>query len=490
MAWRTVANTVLAASLVAVICVGLVPSTLQMMEKATEVTDFTWTCSKGWAMCAETARADGVLLAAGSAGNYLPAAQVSLADDIGHNLLLGVRAMILDQPVLPADCAQLNVVVTALGYMLVTLVLLASRFRVAALVFCVLLAVLAVPSFSGTSPHASHPGIAMFATVFCATAAAHAWSPKTKSVREAIARPIAQPASVAWMAVGFLFGALAAIIRSAIVLPIAAAMVATLGCIAWARAREGASRSLNAVSSAVVVGILVAGVGSAGWSLLRARDLVWDVPPAELVESHGLSHNLVIGIGVVENSLGVKWSDTCGWELARTVDPSVGYVTPAYYRCLWRVYGRLWLEHPREMARVYWEKSLGMLQQRAFGMIPMWAVLLTSAGMAITAMLPGMIRSSPTMPHFLLIVPACSLIGMYVLQGAVVHPDRQYWQPVEALALLCAAVTADMTACRLSNSVGAPGVSSGVPLQSTRFADSIAFLTVLGCSIVLAAKFL
>ena len=225
--------------------------------------------------------------------------------------------------------------------------------------------------------------------------------------------------------------------------------------------------------------------------MLRARDLVWNVPPAKLVESHGMSHNLVIGIGVVENSLGVKWSDSCGWELAKTANPTVGYVTPEYYRCLWRVYGRFWLEHPGEMARVYWKKLLGMLQQRAFGRsIPMWAVLLVSAGMAITAMSPVMIRCSPAIPHFLLVVPACSLIGMYVLQGTVVHPDRQYWQPVESLALLCAAVTVDMVACRLSNSVETRGASSGVELKWVRFTDSIAFTTALGCSIVVVAKFL
>jgi hypothetical protein len=77
---------------------------------------------------------------------------------------------------------------------------------------------------------------------------------------------------------------------------------------------------------------------------------------------HTIAHPLVMSLAVPPNPLsddeGIKWNDSVGWEIAKRVQPGVGYLGPEYESALYRYYFGLWRTRPRDMLRTYWVKLL------------------------------------------------------------------------------------------------------------------------------------
>ncbi len=75
---------------------------------------------------------------------------------------------------------------------------------------------------------------------------------------------------------------------------------------------------------------------------------------------HPIAHPMVLALATPENDLsrreGLKWDDLNGFEIARRVDPSVTYLSPAYERALTHYYVNLWRTQPWAMLAVYREK--------------------------------------------------------------------------------------------------------------------------------------
>jgi len=473
----------LSAATVVVLFVVALPAALGVLARAAGVREFTWSCSEAWAACAETARAEGVVLAARQGSALRPAADVSLGDDIGHNLFLGLRSMMHDEPLTPSECARFNVIVSCGGFLLVALMLVIARFRVAALLF-VGLGGLLIPESPGTNPHPSHPGVAMFALVFCVAAAARVWARRPESVCGALLHPRANIAGFWWQAVGVSAGMFAVLLRGAIMMPLAIATMATSLLAASAASRFVPSRNRQLWRPMAVTVIVLVAVANLGLVVLRVRDLVWQVPSTKQIESHGISHNLTIGLGVVDNKFGIKWADSCGWELAKRIDPNVGYVTRAYYEALWRVYWSLWRDDPVEMARIYYQKFLGMSSERAFGWIPLWLAAVLSVIIAWASIRRAGAAPAARSPHFLIALPSCILLLGFFAQGVLVNPSPNYWKPMEGLLLVCVALAIDMAVCRASKTVDpehAPFAERSLsPAVAT--SDRIAMLSIAVCA--------
>jgi hypothetical protein len=67
------------------------------------------------------------------------------------------------------------------------------------------------------------------------------------------------------------------------------------------------------------------------------------------IKSHGVWHNLFLGLGQLENSWGITWgSDYIGWDYAKKVNPSVIYQSDEYYEILKQEYIRYVKENPFE----------------------------------------------------------------------------------------------------------------------------------------------
>src|SRR4029453_10140462 len=94
---------------------------------------------------------------------------------------------------------------------------------------------------------------------------------------------------------------------------------------------------------ALVLGLALAAVATPR-AVVAARDAAFDMQPAKMVATHGLSHTLFLGLGFVENKWGIQYDDDYGEEVAA----KAGFVwcSPEYFRLMWKLYLERWAEDP------------------------------------------------------------------------------------------------------------------------------------------------
>ena len=429
-----------------VLLLVVLPAVSRAMDEARKCTEYSWSASRAWISCAETARAEGVWLAAKSGDLLIPAADVSLADDIGHNLLCEAVGITVHRPVVASDIAQINVALCAAGVMAMICLLLAAQFDVAALIIAwAAPQIIQAASTAGTSPHSAHPGLVLLALLLPIVAGALAQADKPASLCGMMATEHSALRERRWLLLSF-FAMICAILVRGAYLALAASALA--GCVLtglWLRNRSwrmGVRPSRQVLLTSMV---LLAIAMCTPTIILRTRDAIWPVAAAKHIESHGISHNLFIGLGAVDNSLGVKWDDGNAYEFAKKLDPSVEYVTARYYSLLWQQYFAFWREQPREMIAVYGQKCKALLSERAWGRLPLWSVGLLSLAMAVASCTRLGKRPAGPISHALVLVGACIMVLLLLLQGVATHFVRQYWAPIEILFALEIAVFADFT---------------------------------------------
>ena len=67
--------------------------------------------------------------------------------------------------------------------------------------------------------------------------------------------------------------------------------------------------------------------------------------------SHGIWHNLYIGLGFLENKWGIRWDDAIGFEHARRYDPKAIYPDPKHYVVMRKLYFKYLSEEPVEYVK-------------------------------------------------------------------------------------------------------------------------------------------
>ena len=92
-------------------------------------------------------------------------------------------------------------------------------------------------------------------------------------------------------------------------------------------------RKRLAFTAALSLGVLMA-YFSANIAI-GTRDLLFDVEPALRPTSHGISHNLFMGLGVKKNPWGIKWDDGATFnDHVKTVNANAIYASHEHYAIL------------------------------------------------------------------------------------------------------------------------------------------------------------
>ena len=445
-------NALVRVLLVLTIVGHFLPTAVQQMQIASRRSEWGWSASKAWAACAETARTEGVFLAKREGALLCPAADVSQADDIGHNLLSGIVARVAGRPLCPSDVAQINVAVVTLALAFMIALLVGCGWDVAALAVTAGSRLFFNSVTQGTGPHGAHTGVALLTLSFAVVTGAQllAWRPTSVCSQLRLGQP--PLASMWWALMAWTAAVIAIVIRAAFGIVLIAAIIGTVFAAWWVRSRTPGDLPRPRWSWRRVAGILLALalVVLAPNAILRVRDAIWKVEPARLIESHGLSHNLTIGLGAVPNTLGVKWKDEDGWRLAKELDPSVPYVSDRYYQLLWQRYFLFWRDQPWEMLRIYCSKAQELALQRAWGWLPLWVLALaavSAAGLCLTRYARSL---SPRLPHLVVIVPSAVMILMILMQGLATHHSEGYWRPLCGLFLTIGACLVDLFRCQVA----------------------------------------
>lgn len=153
----------------------------------------------------------------------------------------------------------------------------------------------------GTSPHWSYIGMVSLAAVLPLALLARA---------EGL---LGRRAAAAWIGAGLVFLACVALVRESIGIMGLLISLATL-CWSAVKARRSATKivSLLAVTALSFMAFTAPRLAGA------TRDASFDMVAAERLERHGLSHTLYLGLGFVENKLGLIYDDDFGYERARS----------------------------------------------------------------------------------------------------------------------------------------------------------------------------
>jgi hypothetical protein len=378
-----------------------------------------WSNTNVWLKAAECTRESGAWLSICIGDKLVPISEHALAEDPGHALLLGLFARLKDRNVTIVDVVRLNIVLNAAGLALLAGFLFTIRAYVVALV---LLALGGGVYFGwlGVSPHSGLIGVASMAAILPMALVAKEMGWVSRRVGYIV------------LALGLLTLSFTALIRGSIGSMGFVVSIGTLVAIGLARPRAN-----QRLLSLLVVGLLMLiTLLSPRW-VVMARDAIFPMEPAYRIQSHGTSHNLYIGLGVVDNQFGIRWDDSFAADEVKKVAPAVLYVSPEYYRILWRLYFARVLENPAEVVRIYLKKSGQVLEQRYPEWAPpLWSLLLVAIVLLRLARKRDSWRQVEFDQGSTIVIVALAFIGFFIAQGVAAHPDRQYAAPISVFVLL------------------------------------------------------
>lgn len=401
--------------------VGLLPFQIglhQSERQYSSVVKADWGTVEHWFESAECMRKTNAwLVVCAPDGRLIPLSDQSAADDPGHAFLLSLYAKVQDRPLTLVDVAKFNVAINFVGFVSIIGLLLWMRAYIA-LVIVVLLSA-AFQYSTGISPHPGFVGAATMASVMPLV------------LYKILVQPVTRWETTLLLLWGMLALGCAALLREPIGTMGFLISIATLLVLAWwrkPRPHRGAIVALALLS-------LLSWKTPHG--VLAARDALFDVEPAKLIQTHGIAHNLYIGLGVVENKFGIEWLDSSGSDAVARVDPKIPYVSEKYYRTLWQLYWQRVQEDPVEVLRIYTVKaSMMLLQPMPVVRLPLLMVVLGLVAMLVLGARGILDPGRQATGAWGVAALALAYILFFVLQGVLAHPGGDYALPIGAFSVM------------------------------------------------------
>lgn len=415
---------------------GLFAKTFGEAERYGYLTDIMpgdWGATNVWLDSTDCTVARGTWLALCEDSRLVPFSERAEADDPGHALLLQAWSAATGRRATLADVARLNTILNTVGLVALAGLLVALRAWLTALALLVL-----GPAeylfWMGTSPHWSFIGMASLAAVLPLALLARA---------EGL---LGRRAAAAWIAAGLLFLACVTLVRESIGIM---GLLTSLAAIAWSGFRECGVKTPRVKTSSTVARLAILAAVAALSFLsfdaprlaVAARDSAFDMPAAERIHRHGLSHTAYLGLGFVENSFGILYDDYFGYATARAHAPDIVLLSPEYFALMGKLYLARLMEDPIEVARIYAVKAGLMLERPTIHPGPPLGLVVAVAlahFLVLTAF--GWWRRIDFRQGLVVEVVALAFLGLFVAQGMVAMPSHMYILPVNAFVLVLAGV--------------------------------------------------
>lgn len=286
---------------------------------------------------AECARTTGKLLVLCDNGNLRPIVDENAGDDPGHALFLGIFAATTGHEVIITDVAILNAIINAVGLVALAALLWWLALPLASTTFLAL-GPFVTSAFYFSSQHTAQFGATCLAMVAPIIILAMIPFEKRKS-------------HIFWLIGAILCLALASLLRQSLGLMGLVASLIALGYNLLTR-----PKTLQNIAFYVVVLAALCTGYKAPMLVLEARNFAYNLSLSAQMETHGIWHNLFIGLGAVPNPFGIEWLDDNGYAHAKAIDPSVQYISKHYYDVLKGAYFNIVYQHPIEVLRIYAEK--------------------------------------------------------------------------------------------------------------------------------------
>lgn len=399
--------------LLAALMLFFVPAFLLSLNKAGKL-EHSWSSAAIWVKSADCARTTKAILAICQGERLLPIADLSAGDDPGPPLVLDLYAALSGAVVTENDVSRVNTILNYVG--LVGLAGLLFRLRLPFLSFLVLTvgAVIANKHHS-LGPHPGHLGVACLVALLPLAI---------------LGIPSTGPSRTSWwlwMIAGLLGLAVGMVFREAIGLMGGGAALLALGvsyfCSLMKMRHVGLAHLVVVVTTVLTI--------LTPYSILRARDAVFDIAPSTRMEQHGAWHNLYIGLGVVENPFGIVWNDDDGVRAVKEVSPGTLYLSAEYYSILKRKYFEIVLHHPIEVITIYLKKVMKALT--TYNMI---YLLIVVFGVFAWARLSLVRYSAGWSSYDAVFSVSAVFVATFLGQAALFHYTELYLFPVKIFLVL------------------------------------------------------
>ncbi len=379
-----------------------------------------------WLLSAECMRQSGVWLAVCEKNELYPIANYAPADDPGPALLLGIMARVKNKTVSLVDVARVNIIINSLGLLIVCTLMMATGSHAAALLMLALGPVVFY-AWNTLTPHPVVTGAVCFALLFPLTVLLlnrRLLSVVTGRVLLILSLPLLGVAALLREPVGMM------------------GLIAGMGVLAfdWLAVH----RKKKLLSTLILAAMVVLACKTPRF-VLMLRDIAFPVHGTAQIQTHGMSHTLYLGLGVVDNKFGIRWDDADGEAAVKAVDPTVSYASEKYFQLLWQLYWQRVQEDPIEVMKIYVKKALQILRQ-AFPQsgIPLFVLLAGTVVVWLFATHRNLWSRLDYHTCPVMLSVCCLFTGFFVLQGTVAHPDRQYSYPIGVFVLIIIAMLLEL----------------------------------------------
>jgi hypothetical protein len=381
-----------------------------------------WSSAEIWMQSADCARTTGAILVLCRDGKLVPIADYSAGDDPGQALALGIYAILTQKALRQNDISRMNSTLNYVGLVLLAALLFCLRLPIISLLVLTGGAVIA-NQFHSLGPHPGHLGVACLAAMLPLSIVG---LPAVSDSRRLF---------WIWVVVGAIGLGVAMLFREAIGL-----MGIVVGLIAVGASyfstiakRRGALIAHLGLIGAVLLGLVVPQL------VLGVRNLAYHIAPSGRMEQHGAWHNLYIGLGAVKNPFGIEWLDDNAVQTVKKIDPSIKYLSKAYYDTLRREYFRIVISHPAQVAVIYLQKLWIALNVYAT-----WLIVLILAAIAVWARRRIRSTAKGWTSYDAVLVVSAGFAALFLAQAMLINFTTLYLFPIKLFLLLGAGATLEL----------------------------------------------
>jgi hypothetical protein len=293
-----------------------------------------------WIEAAECFKKSGVIVAMCDAeGKHLqPAEDATIADDRGHGVMLSVLHRWFGVPATKHALVFVNAIFSVAALSLLAWQLVRLQRIVAAIVFLGLTLRLVSTGFFNSDVFSVFFGLFALSLLL------------PLQILRMFSQSEQRWSEWMWLAVSCFALVCTVLFREPIGL-IGVIMTLLALAIGFLRRMRASGAAHWIAAGSAVVAIVIA-VNSASL-LIGYRSYFQGVPPGKGIVSHGIAHNLFIGLGSEPNPFGIEWSDTAGADAVKAVDPTIPYGSDKYFSTLVKLYFDVVREKPMAVIRIY-----------------------------------------------------------------------------------------------------------------------------------------
>jgi|TARA_R110000787_G_scaffold277158_1_gene386296 hypothetical protein len=387
-----------------------------------DVQNADWQAVNSWILSSSCSADTGAfLVSCQSDGSLAPYEDISLADDIGHALALNLYSAFTGIEAEFYQAARVNVLLNFVSAGILAMLLYFSLGAFSAFVFSAFVP-FAYASLIYLSPHPALTGVASLSVA--AVIIPLLWLGKCDRFLPFFSITVSV----------FVLVGTAAVFRTAIAYYVLAA-----SALVWSLVviKSGTKKNIfrNLICAGAVLTSIIAAL-SVPNGVRSLRDQLFNVRPAAMNAGHGISHNLYIGVGDVENSFGVEWSDTYGYNVVKEVAPGVAYASPAYFQVLWSEYWELWNDDPWEMISVYLRKAFKMFSGTVYDRIPVGLISLSVVLSGVLVALSFLRHGHGLSPKRSIVLCSGALTAAFFAQGILANTSMFYFSATFPIVLI------------------------------------------------------